>query len=194
MGNIGDDAERIADVLEGAAVGGAPIHVWIDSGPLLTDWLMVFITGLGVLSTLLIGLLTYRANRTAGLAVREAALANDRLSAQQMERLESIAAMSSQGTAGGGVRWQIDRVGRSNYRLRNVGRETAYNVTIEQLNEDPDVPDDLHVAADEAVTLTPDADLPFGIERSLASAPVTIVVIRWQDQTAIPFADKRIVR
>lgn len=78
------------------------------------------------------------------------------------------------------VTWSLSRdVGRNRWILRNVGTATAYSALIHGFTEQDS--SDLLVFFDEPMDIAPHSVIQFGIERSLASPPATVVVVEWTD-------------
>lgn len=153
---------------------------------------MVWLTGAGILVTLVVAILTLRANVRANRASAEAAAANAKALDAQIRALEAMAERAASSSAQPGVTWTINR-DKHQYDLINKGTETAFAVSIEEVST-TGVPQDLYVFNEGPVDLAPNSALPFTIERSMASPPVTVAAITWRDSNGEEHREQRLIR
>ncbi|WP_146079376.1 hypothetical protein [Rathayibacter sp. AY1A4] len=190
-------------------------HVITEDSPLITDWIMVVLTALGIAATGLIALLTFRANKTANDSQKEstrasiAAAESNRLAVEAMQaaveasqraielQVSAAADVANRRGSGSreesnGVRWKIAGGGSKGrgFALVNDGSETAYAVQMEELGGF----NDAVFSITDPFDLDPGAEIPFFIERSIASPPVTVILITWRNAAGENFASSRLVR
>lgn len=199
MNGFGERIDRLLDRL----LSDEPVQVVVLGGPSVTDWWMVWLTGVLGFATLGVAIATYFASRRASeaqlkaeraqeIAAREQSIRQD----LQLARLLRATQDSSTQTADQrrrGVRWDIVRVEPKQYELKNVGDETALHVELDEIVDDFGMPEDLYVDRDD-VPLAPGASLPFTIERSIASPAVTVALITWVDQEGVRQHEQRLIR
>jgi hypothetical protein len=166
----------------------------------ISDWWMVWVTAVGIVATLIIAGFTYRANREAGKgrieaerahaaaldASATASAATTRSSEQQVQVLTLLVDRLNSGEGAQpsppatDVQWRLERdVDRGKWLVRNRGTATAHQAKIDGLT-DADRRD-LYMPFAEPRDIAPVDLIQFGIERSLASPPATVIVISWTD-------------
>lgn len=184
-----------------------PIPLPVEVGPHEADWWMVALTALGITATLLIALLTLRANKRADASrkVADGALTSameasarafnlsQESSAAQVDALRAL--VESQATAKPArnsiVIWRLEPESKNKWIVRNVGSSTAFATTIQGLTEQDRT--DLHVFAKEPFDIDPEGFLQITIWRSLASPPSTIIVIKWKDDQGSEYESRLVV-
>jgi hypothetical protein len=161
---------------------------------------MVGITSAGILATFIVAWFTYRANREAGKGRVEAERAHtealkasatasqgaSRSAEQQVQVLTLLVDRLNQGPVSTDappptdVQWHLSRdIDKGRWLIRNTGTATAHDATIAGLTEADR--EDLYIPYDEPLDIPPVGLIEFGIERSLASAPATVIVASWTD-------------
>ncbi len=172
------------------------------------DWWTFALTGLGIVATVAIALLTLRATRIAEASRTTA-------DAAQTRALEAyVAALNTSETATNGqiraiealvervngavqtpetetasdsepkdtVMWSLERdsgAGRGRWMVRNVGTAIARATSLHGLTDIDNR--DLYVFGDQPRDLDQNGFIQFSIERSMASPPATVVVLDWTD-------------
>ncbi|GGM41933.1 hypothetical protein [Microbacterium saperdae] len=173
------------------------------------DWWIVWLTGIGVVATLVIAGFTFRANKRADRAQLDAteaqtAAANAQTLASDaarlmttrhvetievlVERVNSAAAAAAATTtrvegppALPPVRWKVERDGPNRWVLRNVGTETARSAILRPVAESD--AQDLYIPVAEPMDVAPNMTLPFSISRTFASPAATVIDVGWLDGT-----------
>lgn len=166
----------------------------VIQGDSVTDWLMVAITGLGVVATLIIGILTFINNRAATSAAKKAEEAYQAANQVQLSAIQTAIDRTNAATAPPSslVKWLILDTGKGTYALRNEGTAEAHGVHLVEMVEEG-LPSTLVMAHPDPIDMAPGATLPFNLWRSIAGPAVVIIEVRWVDDDGNERSERRLV-
>lgn len=160
-------------------------------GPHWADERMLWITGAGVVVTAGVALLTLWANyksgeaqKTATAAMTEAVAASKAAAERQASALSRLVeGLNTKTREGNGARvqWELKQgEGRSRWALKNVGEGTALEALVLPVTAEDLV--DFSSLVSSPLDVGPGAEIPFRVDRSLASPPTTLVSAVWKDE------------
>lgn len=172
---------------------------------------MVGLTAAGIVATLLIAFLTFRANAQAnasraiadrtqvGLIEAQTAAFNASHAATEeqtaalrelIDRTNGSGVSPDEVVPATDVKWLLERdsARKNGWLVRNVGTATAYGARVRGLTEQDAT--DLLVQYKDPIDAPPYTAIPFSVWRSLASPAATVVEVTWTDALGRPNASR----
>tara|TARA_B100000519_G_C14247988_1_gene440863 strand:+ start:371 stop:937 length:567 start_codon:yes stop_codon:yes gene_type:complete len=167
----------------------APTIIRVEWDP-TTDWIMILVTAAGVVATIVIAILTLRANQKASAAqaraddaLRRAIADNAAASDRQVEALRDAVRGANAPQAEPetlDIEWKLDRdLGRNKWLIRNMGPAAAHEVSLRGESEQD--AQDIYVPGPESRDLDRNDIIQFSVDRSLASPPANVALLEWSD-------------